>query len=142
MFARHRYELFGLVLVLVLSALVWLSIAMFNQQFTSTTPVSLHISRAGLQLLPGSDVKVRGLIVGSVDQITSNGDGADIKLRLQPDQAKRLPANVSARLVPKTIFGEKYVDLVLPSRPQGSLAQVSVIPEDRTKPALEINQAL
>src|SRR4051794_21441639 len=142
MLARHRYELFGLVLLLVLGSLVWLSIAMFNRQFTSTTPVSLHISRAGLQLLPGSDVKVRGLIVGSVEQITSNGDGADIKLELQPSQAQRIPANVSARLVPKTIFGEKYVDLVLPNRPQGQLASGMVIPEDRTKPALEINQAL
>src|SRR3954453_22985935 len=103
MFARHRYELFGLVLVLVLSALVWLSIAMFNRQFTSPTPMSLHISRAGLQLLPGSVVKVRGLIVGSIEQIPSNGEGADIKLELQPSQAHRIPANVSSRLVPKTI---------------------------------------
>src|SRR3954470_18062997 len=142
MLARHRYELFGLVLLLVLGSLVWLSIAMFNRQFTSTTPVSLHISRAGLQLLPGSDVKVRGLIVGSVDQITSDGNGAEIKMKLKPDQAKRIPANVSARLVPKTIFGEKYVDLVLPAQPQGELASGSVIPEDRSKPALEINQAL
>src|SRR3982750_2840106 len=107
MFARHRYELFGVALLVVLATIVWFCIAAFNQQFTSTTPVSMHISHAGLQLLPGSDVKVRGIIVGSVDSITSNGDGADIKLRLQPDKAKHIPANVSARLVPKTIFGEK-----------------------------------
>jgi phospholipid/cholesterol/gamma-HCH transport system substrate-binding protein len=141
-FKRHRYELLGLTMLLVVAALVWLSIAMFNQQFTSTTPVSMHISRAGLQLLPGSDVKVRGIIVGSVESITSNGDGADIKLRLQPDKAKRIPANVSARLVPKTIFGEKYVDLELPSHPAGVLTKGAVIPEDRTTPALEINKAL
>src|SRR5436305_11723479 len=121
MFARHRYELLGLVLLLVLAVLVWFSIAMFNEQFRSSTPVSMHISRAGLQLLPGSDVKIRGIIVGSVDQITSNGEGAEITLRLSPAKAKHIPANVSARLVPKTIFGEKYVDLVLPAHPVGRL---------------------
>jgi phospholipid/cholesterol/gamma-HCH transport system substrate-binding protein len=81
---RHRHELLGLTMLLILASLVWFSIAMFNQQFTSSTPVSLHISRAGLQLLPGSDVKVRGLIVGSVDQITSDGNGAEIKMKLKP----------------------------------------------------------
>src|SRR3954466_11297549 len=121
MLSRHRYELLGLALLLVMAMLAWLSIAMFSQKFTATTPVSLHISRAGLQLLPGSDVKMRGIIVGSVDQITSNGNGAEIKLRLQPKWAKRIPANVSARLVPKTIFGEKYVDLVPPPQGHGRL---------------------
>ena len=142
MFARHRNELYGLTLLVIIGGLIWLSIAMFNQQFRSTTPVSMHISRAGLQLLPGSDVKMRGIIVGDVKEITSNGDGAEIKMRLQPKWAKRIPANVSARLVPKTIFGEKYVDLVTPAQPSGFLASGSVIPEDRSTPALEINQAL
>ena len=142
MFARHRYEALGLLLLMVVATLVWLSIAMFRQQFRTTTPVTMHISHAGLQLLPGSDVKLRGIIVGSVAQITSNGDGADIKMRLTPKWAKRIPANVSARLVPKTIFGEKYVDLVPPTRPVGVLASGAVIPEDRTEPALEIDQAL
>src|SRR3954468_16469661 len=142
MLTRYRYEMLGVALLVVLSTLGWFSIAMFNQQFTSTTPVSMHISRAGLQLLPGSYVKMRGIIVGSVDQITSNGDGAEVKMRLQPKWAKRIPANVSARLVPKTIFGEKYVDLVPPARPSGYLASGSVVPEDRSTPALELNQAL
>src|SRR3954470_23055051 len=127
MFSRHRYELLGVAMLLILATLVWFSIAMFNQKFTSTTPVTLHISHAGLQLLPGSDVKMRGIIVGSVDQISSDGNGAEIKMRLQPKWAKRIPANVSARLVPKTIFGEKYVDLIPPTRATGRLVSGAVI---------------
>jgi phospholipid/cholesterol/gamma-HCH transport system substrate-binding protein len=47
------------------------------------------------------------------------------------------------RLLPKTLFGEKYVDLVPPSRPAAQhLDQVSAISEDQTKPTLEIDQAL
>src|SRR5206468_1745914 len=64
-------------------------------------------------------------------------------MRLDPKRARRLPDNVSARLLPKTIFGEKYVDLILPASPSGRhLADGDVIPEDRSQPALEISQAL
>lgn len=140
---HHPYKLYGVVLVLVASALVALSIMAFNQDFTPADYVTVHISRAGLQLLPGSDVKERGLIVGSVDTISSTGEGADLKLRLQPSAAEKIPSNVSVRLLPKTLFGEKYVDLVPPAQPSGAhLADGAVIAEDQTKPTLEIDEAL
>jgi phospholipid/cholesterol/gamma-HCH transport system substrate-binding protein len=139
---RHPYKLYGAGLLAVVAGLVALSVLFFQQAFTSFDHVTVHVQRAGLQLLPGSDVKVRGLIVGDVDQITSDGTGATLKLRLNPSQAKRLPSNVTVRMLPKTVFGEKYVDLVLPSRPQGHLGDGAVIGVDRTTPSLEIDQAL
>ena len=33
---------------------------------------------------------------------------------LKPDQAGHIPANVTARVLPATIFGSEYVDLVAP----------------------------
>jgi phospholipid/cholesterol/gamma-HCH transport system substrate-binding protein len=140
---HHPYKLYGVVLLLVTAALVALSIMSFNQDFTPADYVTVHISRAGLQLLPGSDVKERGLIVGSVQTISSTGDGADLKLRLKPDAAAQIPANVNVRLLPKTLFGEKYVDLVPPAQPSGThLADGAVIQEDQTRPTLEIDEAL
>jgi virulence factor Mce-like protein len=138
-----RYQLYGVAMLSAVVLFVGVCIAYFNQAFTPVSHVSMHISRAGLQLLPGSDVKVRGLIVGSVSAITSDGDGATLQLHLDPAKARRIPDNVSARLVPKTIFGEKYVDLVIPAQPSTrTLADGAVIPEDRSVAALEINQAL
>jgi phospholipid/cholesterol/gamma-HCH transport system substrate-binding protein len=139
---HHPYKLYGVVMLAVIAALVALSVLFFKEAFTPFDHVRVHVARAGLQLLPGSDVKVRGLIVGSVEDITSDGDGADILLRLDPDQAKRLPRNVTVRMLPKTVFGEKYVDLVLPQQPQGHLADGVVIDQDQTRTALEIDQAL
>jgi phospholipid/cholesterol/gamma-HCH transport system substrate-binding protein len=139
---RRRYELYGVGLLAFAAGCVVLTLLMFQQAFTATTPVSVHISRAGLQLLPGSDVKLRGIIVGSVSSISSTGDGAELHLKLKPSMARRIPANVSVRLVPKTIFGEKYVDLVTPAQPHGHLVSGAVIAEDRSRPALEINKAL
>src|SRR3954451_13642371 len=140
---HHPYKLYGVLLLVVASALVALSIMQFNQVFTPADHVTVHIGRAGLQLLPGSDVKERGIIVGSVESISSTGDGADIKLRLKPSQAEQIPDNVSVRLLPKTLFGEKYVDLVPPAQPSGShLADGGVISEDQTAQTLEIDEAL
>jgi phospholipid/cholesterol/gamma-HCH transport system substrate-binding protein len=138
-----RYQLYGVAMIAVVAAFVALCLAYFNQAFTPVSTVTLHIPRAGLQLLEGSDVKVRGLIVGNVKSITSDGDGATVTLHLDPKQARRLPENVTARLIPKTIFGEKYVDLLIPASPSSrSLAEGAVIPEDHTTATLEINQAL
>jgi phospholipid/cholesterol/gamma-HCH transport system substrate-binding protein len=140
---RHPYRLYGTVLLAVIAGLVTLTLLAFNQAFTPFTDVTVHVERAGLQLLPGSDVKVRGIIVGSVQNITSDGQGAELDLRLDPDQASQLPRNVTVRMLPKTLFGEKYVDLVLPDHPSTTrLADGSVIGEDQTKPTLEIDQAL
>ncbi len=140
---RQPYVLYGVAMLSVIALLATLSIMAFKQVFTATTPVTMKINRAGLQLLKGSDVKMRGLIVGAVKDIRSTGNGATIALSLKPGMIKDIPANVQARLIPKTVFGEKYIDLVTPANP--SLTHIvsgSVITEDRTTPALEIDQAL
>jgi phospholipid/cholesterol/gamma-HCH transport system substrate-binding protein len=50
---------------------------------------------------------------------------------------------VDAELIPKTVFGEKYVNLVTPDKPATThIASGAVIGQDRTTPALEIDQAL
>jgi phospholipid/cholesterol/gamma-HCH transport system substrate-binding protein len=140
---RHPYALYGVAMLTVVTLLATFCILVFQQTFKSFTPVTMHISRAGLQLLKGSDVKMRGVIVGDVDSITSNGNGATIKLRITPKYASDIPQNVGAQLIPKTIFGEKYVDLIPPANPSPQhIAAGGVIAEDRTKPALEIDQAL
>ncbi len=139
----HLYKAYGAAMLAVVVGVVTLCVLQFNQVFTPAVNVSVNISRAGLQLLPGSDVKVRGIIAGEVSNISSDGDGAVIHLRLDPSMAARLPDNLSVRLVPKTVFGEKYVDLVLPDVPSPAhLHDGSVIAEDQSKPTLEIDQAL
>jgi phospholipid/cholesterol/gamma-HCH transport system substrate-binding protein len=140
---HHPYKLYGALLLAVVVGMVTLSVLMYQQAFTSVAHVRVHVERAALQLLPGSDVKVRGLVVGSVSDITSTGRGADLQLRLDPDQAKKLPSNVTVRMLPKTLFGEKYVDHVLPAQwSDQRLGDGSVIAMDQTKSTLEIDQAL
>src|SRR5690606_24206415 len=114
---RVRYRLLGLSMVLVIVLLLAPTVALCNKSCTPGTKVTVRTERAGLQLLPHSDVRVRGLIVGEVRDTDATADGATLHLALDPDKAKLIPRNVQARLLPKTPFGEKYVELHIPGQP-------------------------
>ncbi|MFC6931998.1 MlaD family protein [Actinomadura yumaensis] len=113
---RVRYRLLGLSMVVVIALLLALTVALFNKALTPVLRVKVEAERAGLQLLPRSDVKVRGLIVGEVRSTKATENGAVLNLAIDPDKAKLIPSNVQARLLPKTLFGEKYVDLEIPAQ--------------------------
>jgi phospholipid/cholesterol/gamma-HCH transport system substrate-binding protein len=81
--------------------------------------------------------------VGEVRQITADGRGARLELAIDPGMVHLLPANVTAQMLPTTLFGARYVDLMLPARPQTArLVSGSVISQDRSADAIEIEQVL
>jgi len=88
--------------------------AVFAKTFADVIHVEAVTSRAGLQLQPHADVKMRGVIVGEVRSIASDGDGARLDLALSPGEVSSIPSDVRALILPKTLFGEKYVELVVP----------------------------
>jgi virulence factor Mce-like protein len=102
----------------------------------------LRADHTGNQLLVDSDVKERGIIVGSVKSVRSKGDGAIVELNLDPSRVKQIPSNVKAQILPKTLFGEQYVALIVPAAPQRPIKQGDVIPQDRSKGALETQRVL
>lgn len=140
--AKLRQRLLGVAFIAVIVASIGLTIAIYNKQFTPVVMVSLRTGVIGNQLLPNSDVKVRGLVVGEVRGITSAGDGATLQLALNPDMVDLVPSNVSARLLPKTMFGEKYVSLMLPPDPQRPLRTGDVITQDRSAAGIEVSKVL
>jgi phospholipid/cholesterol/gamma-HCH transport system substrate-binding protein len=140
-------RLLGLAFVLLLAGLVALSVLAYRKAFTPATWVTLRADRTGLQLNPGAEVKLRGVIVGEVREIGSDGTGARLRLALDPGSAAQIPSDVSARLLPKTLFGERYVALV-PGQlswqdgPAPSIRDGAVIPQDRTESAIELERVL
>jgi virulence factor Mce-like protein len=129
--------------LVVLALLVALTVALYNKSFTKVVRVTLETDRIGNQLSAPADVKLRGLVVGEVRSVSSKGDGATVKLALDPDKAKLIPADVTAQLLPKTLFGEKYVLLSAPYPAAGRHLQAGdVIPQDRTATALETERVI
>ncbi|MGW9308645.1 MCE family protein [Saccharomonospora azurea] len=141
--ATVRRRLLGLLLVGVLVGGIALSVAIYNRAFSEHVTVRLQADEIGNQLAPNSDVKVRGLIVGRVGDIQATPDGTELVLQLDPEHAELVPANVSARFLPKTLFGERYVDLEIPEQPSmSSLVDGDVITQDRTEEAVRLDRAL
>ncbi|WP_119728415.1 MCE family protein [Thermomonospora amylolytica] len=140
---RMRYRVYGLAMICVIVLLLGLAVAQFNQAFSSAVHVKVRAQRAGLQLLPHSDVKVRGIVVGEVRATRATADGAVLDLAIDPDKAELIPANVTARLLPKTLFGEKYVALQIPAdRSRDTLRDGTVIRQDVSQAAVEVDQVL
>jgi virulence factor Mce-like protein len=133
----------GIVFLLVLALLVWLSVALYTKKFTPTVDVSLNTDRIGNQLTVHADVKVRGVVVGEVRKVTGNGSRGVLKLALKPNQVHLIPRNVQAQLLPKTLFGEKEVDLIVPANASSDHIRAGdTIAQDRSKTALETETAL
>ena len=65
-----------------------------------------------------------------------------VTLALDPDVRRYIPKNVSAQILPKTLFGEQYVSLTLPSDPEGSIKSGDKIAQDRSEGALETQKVL
>jgi virulence factor Mce-like protein len=144
--ALARRRLSGIVFLIVIGLLVQLAIWMYQKKFVDVVNVSLQTNRVGNQLGVHADVKMRGIVVGEVRKISSEGDGATLELALDPKQP--VPRDVKAQLLPKTLFGEKQVVLV----PQGTESVASygsnrlqdgdTITQDRSSTALETETAL
>ncbi len=131
----HARPLLGLAYIGVVALLVATSIAAYQKElpWQATERVTIVTSTPGLELNPHSDVKFQGVRVGEVEGITSDGAEATIELAIDPDRLEIIPANVDAAIVPKTLFGEKYVDLrPRPDSSSDSLAAGAVIQQSRT----------
>ena len=137
----QSHKILGVLFILLLVAAIWMTNAVFTKKFADYDEVKLQTSKIGLQLPTRADVKIRGVIVGEVLSFDSNTEGAELTLGIYPDQMDTIPANVTGSIVPKTLFGEKYVSLEIPeSGPTGQLDIGAVI--SRTDVSIEVEEVL
>ena len=137
----QRYKLLGVVFLCLLLAGVYLTYGIFSKKFVKYDEVTLQTSTIGLQLPSRADVKIRGVIVGEVLGFDTDAEGAQVTLGLYPDQVDTIPANVTGAIVPKTLFGEKYVSLVVPDSPApGHIEPGATI--NRTEVSTEVEKVL
>jgi virulence factor Mce-like protein len=113
--------------------------------FQSGTRVAATFSDEGVgqQLPEGGDVKTRGVLVGRIDTITLDDDGSVRIDMLLNEDGLDLPATTEARIGSKTLFGEKWVELVPDDdATEDTLAAGDVIPDSRTEEPLELETQL
>jgi phospholipid/cholesterol/gamma-HCH transport system substrate-binding protein len=131
----------GVAFLLVLAVLGTLAVQVYQQKFSDAVLVTLRTDRIGNQLNKSSEVKARGVKVGTVREVRSAPGGAEVRLALEPSIVDKIPRDVSALLIPKTLFGERYVQLSIPERSTTRpIAEGDVIDQDRSANAIELER--
>lgn len=124
----YARPLAGLATVVAVGLIIGLAVALFRGSFIKTEPVTLISDRAGLVMNPDAKVKMRGVQVGTVGSIESLPDGrAALHLEMDPDQLRLIPGNVHADIASSTVFGAKFVNLVAPENPSGTMQPGQVL---------------
>ena len=108
-------KILGAAFVALVLFFLWITYAFFTKAFVDYDDVTLTTDTTGVNLPQNADVKLRGMIVGEVREVEPDGDGVKLVLGMNPQLIDSVPKGVSAQLVPKTLFGEKYVALIPPS---------------------------
>nr|WP_271214002.1 MCE family protein [Rhodococcus wratislaviensis]GLK41287.1 virulence factor Mce family protein [Rhodococcus wratislaviensis] len=125
--SRKAYVALGLVLVVVGVLATATSIAVYRGTFSPTIPVKLYSARAGLMLEPGSDVKMREVVVGRVTAVKLVDGQAEISMDIDKSRASSIAANVSAVIDTTTLFGRKFVTLAQPESPSGETISAGTV---------------
>lgn len=142
--ATVRRRLSGVVFLLVPALLIWLAVAVYDKDFSGGDTVTVRTDSVGNQMHQGADVKLDGVVVGQVRHITADGGGARLTLAIAPDLLRRIPADVTAQMLPTTLFGERFVALVRPGggASTGTLRAGDTIDQDHSANAIELEQVL
>lgn len=144
--------IFGLVGAGVLAASATLVALGSTPSHAGSTYYNATFSRSGQGLDPGkSDVKIRGIAVGTVDSLKLDRDGR-VTVRLRVDKGVKVPTTTTATIEPVSVFGPKDLVLALgqgeltgPYLPDGGTVAKTQDPQelsDTAWPAYKLTKAI
>ena len=141
--ANKAHVLLGLIALAIFGAALAATWFFLHGGFQSGMPVSAVFSGRGVgqQLPVGGDVKIRGVLVGTIKGIDLGNDGK-ARVELLIEDEVELPAATAAEIRSKTVFGQKWVELIPPQAGAPFLAAGDEIPDSRTKEPLELERSL
>jgi len=93
---------------------------------------------AAVGIYPGSDVRVLGVAVGSVDSVVPQGE--QVRVEMSVDDDVPLPADATALVVTPSLVSDRYVQLAPVYTDGPRLADGAVIPVDRTAVPVELDE--
>jgi phospholipid/cholesterol/gamma-HCH transport system substrate-binding protein len=118
---RQPFRIAGIVVFLIAAMVLWLVYLQYSGDFVDKTKLTMLSDRAGLVMDPGSKVTYNGVQIGRVadiGEVERDGKPAvKFTLDVYPKYLHLIPANVDAKIVATTVFGEKYVSMTAPQHP-------------------------
>ncbi len=121
-----------LVVVALLAASAWTFLAGDEDK-----TITAHFSRT-VSLYEGSDVRVLGVSIGTVESVTPSG--TDVVVTMSYDPEVKIPADADAVVISPSVVGDRFVQLT-PAYDGGEvLADRASMDIDRTAVPLELDQ--
>jgi phospholipid/cholesterol/gamma-HCH transport system substrate-binding protein len=108
--ARVQQAIIGLIGLSLFAAATVIAVQWSFGYYDDTYRLTGTFDAAGQGLQSGSDVKVRGVNIGHVAGVELVDGRALVKMDIE--SGERVPAKSTAVVRPKTLFGEKFVDVV------------------------------
>src|SRR5436305_420081 len=99
----------GLVALTLFGSLTVFGVYLGSGKLSPKYHLHAKFTAAGQGLQNGSDVKVHGINVGQVTTVHLVDGEAQVNMWLH--SGEKVPVNASATIRPKTLFGEKFVDI-------------------------------
>lgn len=132
---RRMQVVLGIAGIVLLIASITVGVKAALGEFDAGYELTVEFERAGQGLDNFSDVRVRGVTVGTVQAIELNPDNVvEVRVRVQPDL--QVPASATAAIEATSVFGPKFVSLDLgadeqagPFLPPGATIQRDVTTE-------------
>lgn len=125
----------AVVPVVIVALLAAAAFTMFRSGEART--LTAHFPRT-VSIYEGSDVRVLGVPVGTVDKVTPSG--TDVVVTMTYDADVDVPADAKAAIVAPSVVGDRYVQLTPVYTGGAKLADGAVLEEDRTAVPLELDQ--
>ncbi len=121
----------GIIVVLLVAA----AVVMFQGEDRKT--LTAHFPRT-VSIYEGSDVRVLGVPVGTVDTVTPSG--TDVVVTMSYDAETKVPADAQAVIIAPSIVGDRFVQLTPVYEEGDVLADGATLTEEQTAVPLELDQ--
>jgi phospholipid/cholesterol/gamma-HCH transport system substrate-binding protein len=122
----------GVIVALLAAA----ALVMFDGEDRKT--LTAHFPRT-VSIYEGSDVRVLGVPIGTVDTVTPSG--THVVVTMSYDADTKIPAEAQAVIIAPSIVGDRFVQLTPAYEGTGEvLADDATLEEDRTSVPLELDQ--
>jgi phospholipid/cholesterol/gamma-HCH transport system substrate-binding protein len=134
--SRRQRRIFGYAAA-ALAAVIVVGVALLYTSAHQGKQVTAYF-REAVGVYPGSDVRILGVKVGTVDSVQPSG--TEVKITMTVDHGIAVPAGADAVIVAPSVVADRYVQLT-PAYTGGlQIAPGAVIPVSRTATPLEVDQ--
>lgn len=140
---RTAFALRGLAVATALVVGSGVLIAAGNDTLAPSPEVTAVLPASAGPVRENSAVQYHGVEVGRLAAVDGSIDGSELRLRMDEEFLGQLPTNVRVRVLPRTLFGDQYIDLAVPrgAAPRGTLEAGTTLKPDTSRRTVQLYSA-